>query len=85
MECRARAHYLKLLFQSLSSQPTNKNIELKLTLHRKLKHYHVSQTDTGLEICPRFLGVMGQNQKQQNYDHDCISKYKPSIHIIKAS
>ena len=41
MECRARAHYLKLLFQSLSSQPTNKNIELKLTLHRKLKHYHV--------------------------------------------
>ena len=43
MECRARAHYLKLLFQSLSSQPTNKNIELKLTLHRKLKHYHVSK------------------------------------------
>ena len=23
-----------------------------------------SETDTGLEICPRFLGVIGQNQKQ---------------------
>ena len=29
-----------------------------------------SKTDTGFEICPRFVGVIGQNQIQQTYDHD---------------
>ena len=32
-----------------------------------------SKTDTGLKICPRFVGVIGQNKIQQTYDHDCIT------------
>ena len=32
-----------------------------------------SKTDTGFEICPRFVGVTGQNKIQRTYDHDCIN------------
>ena len=42
VECRAIAQHLKLVYQSYSSQPINKNIELNLTLYQNLKHYHVS-------------------------------------------
>ena len=39
----------------------------------KLSGPAVSKTDTGFEICPRFVGVIGQNKIQQTYDHDCIT------------
>ena len=32
-----------------------------------------SKTDTGFEICPRSVGVIGQNKIQRTYDHDCIA------------
>ena len=34
-----------------------------------------SKTDTGFEICPRFVGVIGQNKIQRTYDHDCILRF----------
>ena len=37
-----------------------------------------SKTDTGFEICPRFVGVIGQNKIQRTYDHDCSSGRKSS-------
>ena len=33
-----------------------------------------SKTDTGFEICPRFVVVIGQNKIQRTYDHDCITR-----------
>ena len=31
-----------------------------------------TKTDPGFEICPRSVGVIGQNKIQQTYDHNCI-------------
>ena len=31
------------------------------------------QTDPGLENCPRFEGVIGQNKIQRTYYHNCTS------------